>query len=445
MNAPASRVILSPTPARGPDVLRRTLAVLALAVPALHAQAWTVQRIEPTPGASSMFGTGLNEAGHVVGWSQFFGGGPVLRSWIWTPETGLTWLTPPPGQSLLRAMDVNDSDVIAGDGGYDTGVAWRWTEGSFQLLGVLPGGDTVSTAGGINELGEIAGASRNGSSFLVPPSVFVAKPGLALQEVYDFGTGTAINDAGQIVGYTATNLAFRYTPGVGVVPLGKLGAKDLGFAWSVNAGGDVVGEAQASLQTTPKAVPFLYTDEGGMQAIGTFADHAAAVSINDARVVVGNWNPIGPPPAPWMWSAAKGVTFLSTLVDPAEHLNLLEAKRINNAGQILVSAVDNVSGDHLMVVLTPPGETAWTALGFGLAGSAGIPTLTGSGSLVAGTSGAITLASAAPSSAALLFLSFALTPTPFKGGTLATVPVALMVPLATDPAGSATLAWSSWP
>src|SRR5262245_5964004 len=231
MNAPASRVILSPTPARGPDVLRRTLAVLALAVPALHAQAWTVQRIEPTPGASSMFGTGLNEAGHVVGWSQFFGGGPVLRSWIWTPETGLTWLTPPPGQSLLRAMDLNDADVIAGDGGYDTGFAWRWTEGSFDLLGVLPGGDTVSTAGGINQLSDIAGASRNGSSFLVPPSVFVSKPGLPLEELWGSGTGTDINDAGQVVGYTATNLAFRITPDSGLQLLGKLGSKDLTWAW----------------------------------------------------------------------------------------------------------------------------------------------------------------------------------------------------------------------
>ncbi|HEX5009773.1 MAG TPA: hypothetical protein VFY71_05180 [Planctomycetota bacterium] len=440
----------SPAPAgstrRASVALGRSFALLALAALAvpLRAQTYSVQRIAQDPAASSIVGTGLNDAGHVVGWAQFFGGGPTLRSWIWTPGTGVTWLAAPPGQSLLRAMDVNDSDVIAGDGGYDTGVAWRW-DGAVQLLGVLPGGDTVSTAGGINEAGDIAGASRNGSSFLVPPSVFLAKPGAAMQEIYDFGTGTDINDAGQIVGYSAANIAFRYTPGVGLVPLGKLGPKDLGWPWSVNAGGDVVGEADAALQTTPKTVPFLYTDEGGMQPIGSFADHASAVSINDARMVVGNWNPIGPPPAPWMWSTSKGVTFLSTLVAPAEHLNLLEARRINNVGQILVSAVDNVTGDHLMVVLTPPGDPTWTALGFGLAGAAGVPTLSGSGSLVAGSSGAITLASAAPSSAALLFLSFALTPTPFKGGTLATVPVALMVPLATDPAGSAALAWASWP
>jgi hypothetical protein len=427
---------------RRPDLL---LVLATLVAPALRAQTWSVQRIAQDPAASSIFGTGLNELGHVVGWAQFFGGGPTLRSWIWTPETGVTFLVPPPGQSLLRAMDVNDADVIAGDGGYDTGVAWRWTAGTIQLLGVLPGGDTVSTAGGINEPGDIAGASRDGSSFLVPPSVFLAKPGQAMQELYGSGTGTDINDAGQVVGYTATNLAFRITPGSGLQLLGKLGTKDLAWPWSINAAGDVVGEADNSLQTTPKTVPFLYTDDGGMQPIGSFADHASAACINDARIVVGNWNPVGPPPAPWMWSEPTGVTFLSTLVSPAEHLNLLEARRINDAGQILVRAVDNVSGDHLMVVLTPPGNPAWTTLGFGLAGAGGVPSLSGSGTLVAGTSGAITLSDAAPSAAAMLFLSFTQTPTPFKGGTLVTVPLALALPLATNGAGSASLAWAAWP
>src|SRR5262245_13118709 len=121
------------------------LALAAIAMPTLSAQSYSVQRIEQDPAASSIFGTGLNDLGHVVGWAQFFGGGPVLRSWIWTPETGVTFLVPPPGQSLLRAMDVNDADVIAGDGGYDTGVAWRWTAGAIQLLGVLPGRDPVRT------------------------------------------------------------------------------------------------------------------------------------------------------------------------------------------------------------------------------------------------------------------------------------------------------------
>jgi hypothetical protein len=91
----------------------------------------------------------------------------------------------------------------------------------------------------------------------------------------------------------------------------------------------------------------------------------------------------------------------------------------------------------------PP--TPWTDLGSGLAGVSGIPELSGAGDLVAGTPGSLSLADAAPSAPAALFLSVSNTPTPFKGGTLLTVPILLLVPLSTDPAGSILLPWAAWP
>jgi len=161
--------------------------------------------------------------------------------------------------------------------------------------------------------------------------------------------------------------------------------------------------------------------------------------------VVGNWNPPTQVPSPWLWTPEAGVKFLGNLVDPSEHLNILTAARINASGQILAGAVDNLTGDHVAVILTPPAVSAWSPLGFGLAGASGVPSLSGSGSLVAGTSGAITLADAAPSAPAAMFLSSAVNPTPFKGGTLVTVPVALILPLATDAVGSVTVSWAAWP
>jgi hypothetical protein len=88
---------------------------------------------------------------------------------------------------------------------------------------------------------------------------------------------------------------------------------------------------------------------------------------------------------------------------------------------------------------------AWTDLGFGLAGAGGVPALVGSGTLVPGSPGTLTLGGAAPSATAFLFLSFTNTPTPFKGGTLVPVPVALTIPMVTNIAGGIPLAWASWP
>ena len=88
--------------------------------------------------------------------------------------------------------------------------------------------------------------------------------------------------------------------------------------------------------------------------------------------------------------------------------------------------------------------SVWTDLGFGLAGIAGIPDLVGTGSLAAGSPGSLALSAAHPSAPALLFISFASVPAPFKGGVLAAFPPALMLTLATNGAGALTLSFT-WP
>jgi hypothetical protein len=101
-----------------------------------------------------------------------------------------------------------------------------------------------------------------------------------------------------------------------------------------------------------------------------------------------------------------------------------------------------VSSTHVFVA---GGVSAWTDLGSGLAGVSGVPSLVGTGTLVPGSAGALTLSNAAPSASALLFVSFASTPTPFKGGTLLTVPVFLSLGVTTNGFGGFTLPWASWP
>jgi len=90
------------------------------------------------------------------------------------------------------------------------------------------------------------------------------------------------------------------------------------------------------------------------------------------------------------------------------------------------------------------GLDPWSDLGFALAGVNGLPDLAGTGTLEAGSPGALTLAHANASAPALLFVSLSGTPTPFKGGTLVPVPVAFSLGLLTDAAGIASLPFV-WP
>jgi len=88
---------------------------------------------------------------------------------------------------------------------------------------------------------------------------------------------------------------------------------------------------------------------------------------------------------------------------------------------------------------------AWQAIGPGTAGSIGVPSLTGMGTLASGGAGELHLQSAPPSAAGLLLASVDPSALPFKGGTLYAVPVAAALPFVTDQAGSLTLAWQQAP
>jgi hypothetical protein len=116
---------------------------------------------------------------------------------------------------------------------------------------------------------------------------------------------------------------------------------------------------------------------------------------------------------------------------------------VDGNGGTDIAVTNDVTGDA-SILLNGKGS-AWTDIGFGLAGVSGIPSLVGTGTMVVGTPNSIDLTNAAPGATAVLFLSFSSTPTPFKGGTLATVPVFVTFTLGTDGTGSVSLPVPSWP
>jgi len=95
-----------------------------------------------------------------------------------------------------------------------------------------------------------------------------------------------------------------------------------------------------------------------------------------------------------------------------------------------------------------PALEAWTDLGSGLPSPAFEPALAGTGTLLPGSIGALSLTNAPLGEAVYLLVSLSSTPTPFKGGTLIPVPPVLVLPgvaQGTFPYGNKALVWSDWP
>ena len=106
---------------------------------------------------------------------------------------------------------------------------------------------------------------------------------------------------------------------------------------------------------------------------------------------------------------------------------------------------DQGGNDAGLVLVLSGALPVWTDLGGGLAGAAGVPALKGTGTLAAASAGTLELSGAAPLAPALLLVSLANTPTPFKCGTLVTVPILFQLALPTSAAGQLNLGWGSWP
>jgi plastocyanin len=81
----------------------------------------------------------------------------------------------------------------------------------------------------------------------------------------------------------------------------------------------------------------------------------------------------------------------------------------------------------------------WSNDGFALAGVSGDPLLYGNGPLSAGSNAELVLENAAPNALVGLFISFASIPTPFKGGTLCTIPLDSLTLFPIGPSGAVTL------
>ena len=413
---------------------RRNVAALVLfacaSAPAASAQApeYRVLNMGKVPGSYITYGKGLNDHGVVVGSALFIPGGH--QAWTWSLAQGYALLPPPPTITDYAAVDINNAGVIAGDGGGDAGEIWRYTAGTYEMLGVLPG-TPIPKAAAINEFGTITGTCQ-GTLFYKPEHSFVAVTGSPMANALSDSEAYDVNDAGQITGSQALK-AYRLTPGQGVEYLPPLGDKNLMAGYAINNLGTVVGVAASLAEHSD--VPFLYSDANGTQEIGDFGGRAYAIDVNAVAEVVGNWEPTSGTRKPWVWSAHQGVRLLNDAIDPGLGLSVRRAHAINNAGEILCDAYD--ANSELVTLLLTPTSYCQPDLGFGGPGTATLEVC--GAALLSGKAATLRVESDVPSSIAFVGWGASANPTPFGAGTVVPNPLAGLFALPTDATGNAVV------
>lgn len=314
---------------------------------------YTVTDIPLVPGAFNTVPIAINDQGVVVGWAQFSGGGFFLRAWRWSAEDGLTLLPPPPGAMSDRygASDINALGVIAGDGGYDSGLAWRFENGTYTIVDVLDGLD-ASRRPAINGAGDLVATAFDSQHFTTPTRALRLTDQEGTIELFpQYGRSGAggINDAGQIAA-TTTAGPVRVEPDGSLTFLpGPPGFVAFSPA-AINAAGAIAGIAACSHECNQAA---LWTESTGYQIIPWVGTRHSVGGVNDHPEVVGGVEE-GVSYA-WSWSPDRGLRLLAGLIDPALTRNVVSAMDINNAGQIITWGLDySDSLDPFRIMLLTP-------------------------------------------------------------------------------------------
>jgi len=311
----------------------------------------------------------------------------------------MTDLGVPAGDGFAVPRAINASAQItgaAGPGG--SSEVFVYGNGTFTVLGTLGGNSGIGN--GINASGQVAGYSQNASGAY---RAFISN-GDQLIDIGDLGGGSAvaygINDAGQAVGSAVTkdgsNHPFLYSNGQ-MTDLGTLGSPEGGQWWNsaegVNNSGVVTGygytassglaaftwsngvmtqlpslgsdwtEAYAinnngqvtGIWQTKKGANHAYIayPNGKIKDIGAIGKYGTTwgFAINDSGVVVGQAQLDNGAVHAFVYNGKK-VQDLNNLVKADPGWTLIDARGINNAGQIVCTGEDT-NGNLHSFLLTP--------------------------------------------------------------------------------------------
>jgi probable HAF family extracellular repeat protein len=197
------------------------------------------------------------------------------------------------GDQMSTAQGLNDLGQAVGSSSNEDGefsVATLFSGGKAVSLGTLgPSDDTIAEA--INDSGQATGYSYDTSTEISNTFLYSGGRLVDISDASLFpggSDGTGINGAGQVCGYgwpaNSTNThAFLYSGGA-TVDLGTLGGAE-SVAEAIDSAGQVVGQSQAADGSTHG---FLYSS-GKMQDLGIPAgDNASsAIAVSENGLILG--------------------------------------------------------------------------------------------------------------------------------------------------------------
>ena len=346
-------------------------AVFVLAAGAF-AQTYTIKDLGVLKGDNESNGFWINNLGEVAGCSdtQTVYGYPCTglvagqHAFLWSPGKEMKDLNTLSGATVSGAIGLNDAGTVVGYSNVKgepvtefVAVEWPST-GGIRNLGTLSGGAS-SAAFQINSAGEISG-----DSFVASGVVNATRwtrnqiKNLGKLKGAIFTAGLAINDNGYIVGESV----FAYGPpftshgflwnGSTMKDLGTLTGGITSMANAINSSGVVVGQSDGH-NTGGHWHAVMWNASGTIKDLGLLkgGTYSVAFGVNDSEVVVGYGNIADNAAHAMIWTAAKGIRDLNSLIPANSGWTLINANAINNVGQI--TGYGSHNGHNHAFVLTP--------------------------------------------------------------------------------------------
>ena len=337
------------------------LATALLHVALLHASAvlatplYHLTPIGILPTGSTSGANAINDAGQVVGSADMpstqgdgqiavlYSGGKLINVGAATDGAG-----------PARATAISSNGYIAGTDGFN--LAFRSFNGNVIELGSLSTQIDISAGSGVNSSGVVVGNTEVNSSvhaFMDNGSIMTDLGTLTGSGVSE---ALAINDAGQIVGYSAASggfeHAFLWKSGV-MSDLGATAQFPTSAAEAISGNGAIAGYLESALETQIDA----FLDTGGvMHDLGTLPGQqiAIATGVNNSGEIVGKGIAFSGASTLTPFVLLNGkLQAISPLLDSSGNgWTLTSVAGVNDNGWIVGDAV-SPSGVTEGVILTP--------------------------------------------------------------------------------------------
>lgn len=303
---------------------------------------YIVENIGVLNGETASVGRGINNQGDVVGWSGYV-------PFLFTDANGIVSLGSYPSAQITWAIGINDIGNIVGGGRQSTTeFVLRHTGSGWQNLNL-----GFSYAWDINNLGQIVG-TRGSSTF--SQQAYIWDPATGATNITP-GVAKGINDDSWVVGYNDLYLGFLSKPGLGVQTITGPAGFPRVYPTAINNEGLVAGDVHNGRSgTSSQSRIFIYRDGAGMTVLGGLGALNEVWGLNESGEMVGLYYPAANNSSyhrAYLYTPAKGFRDLNSLVDPAGGWVLLWAFGINDRGQIVCDAFNNLIPGHRGARLTP--------------------------------------------------------------------------------------------